>query len=289
MYLPVILDDQPAAPPVRDADADARVLHRAGDADRVARSNRRVIGGLDGLERLDKARGLVHNLPVREDAAGADGVAVADLPRGDADEVGHLVQQRLRAEAGLRHTEAAERARGWIVRIVGVPLDLEVFVGIRPRRVRARALEHRPAERGKRARIGHDGGLHALNDAVFVAAHREIHVEAVPLRVDEDGFLPRELHLHRNARDICQQRRVVLHGHVLLATEAAADEHILYLTVLIVDAQHRGALVHGRVRALVGREEPHAAVFERQRHAALRLEEGVLRPRGMEVLREHIF
>ena len=44
---------------------------------------------------------------------------------------------------------------------------------------------------------------------------------------------------------------MVLDGHVLLAAEAAAHQHILDLAVVIVHPQHGGALVHGGVRALV--------------------------------------
>ena len=82
---------------------------------------------------------------------------------------------------------------------------------------------------------------------------------------------------------------MVLHGHILLAAEAAAHQHILYLTVLIVHSQHGGALVHGGVGALVGGQQLHAAVFQRQRHAALRLQKGVLCPRGVEMLRKDVF
>ena len=81
---------------------------------------------------------------------------------------------------------------------------------------------------------------------------------------------------------------MVLHGHILLAAEAAAHQHILHLTVVVVHAQHGRALVHGGVGALVGGQQPDTAVVQRQCHAALRLQKGVLRPRCMEFLRQHI-
>ena len=289
VHLSVVLHDELAAPPVGDAHAHAGVLHGAGDTHRVACRHRRVIGGLDGLQRLHKAGGLVHDLAVGQHAAGLYGVAVPDLPRADAHQIGHLVQQRLRAEAGLCHAEAPERAGRRVVGVVGMSLDLKILIGVRPCRVGAGPLQHRSAQRRERAGVGHHAGLHALNDAVFVTAHGELHVKAVALGVDEDGLLPAELHLHRHPRHIGQQCRVMLHGHVLLAAEATAHQHVLHLTVLIVHAQHSRALVHGGVGALVRGQQPHAAVVQRQCHAALRLQERMLRPRRVELLRQHIF
>ena len=152
----------------------------------------------------------------------------------------------------------------------------------------AGALQHGAAQGGERAGVGHHAGLHALNDAVFVAAHGEVHVEGVALGVYQNGLLPAELELDRPAAQIAQQRSVVLHGHILLAAEAAAHQAVLHLAVVVVHAQHGRAFVHGGVGALVGGQQPHAAVIQRQRHAALRLQKGVLRPRGGEVLGQHI-
>ena len=59
--------------------------------------------------------------------------------------------------------------------------------------------------------------------------------------------------------------------------------------MVIVHPQHGGALVHGGVRALVRGQQLHAAVFQGQSNAALRLQEGVLGPGGVEVLGQHIF
>ncbi len=288
VYSGIVLHDELAAAPVGDAHAHAGVLHGAGDAHRVAVFHRLVIGGLDGLQCLHKAGGVVHDLAVGQHAAGADGVAVADLPGGDAHQVGHLVQQRLGTEAGLGDAEAPEGAGRGIVGVVGAALDLEVLVGVGAGGVGAGALQHGAAQRGKRAGVGHHAGLHALNDAVFVAAHSEVHLEAVALGVDKDGLLTAELELDGALCQIAQQRRVVLHGHILLAAEAAAHQAVLYLAVVIVHAQHGRALVHGGVGALVRGQQLYAAVVQRQRHAALRLKEGVLRPRGGEMLGEHV-
>ena len=85
----------------------------------------------------------------------------------------------------------------------------------------------------------------------------------------------------------CYLRTVGWEGEVqfdLAAAEAAADKHIFDLTVRKVDAKHRRALVLGGVRALVGCQQLHAAVFKRERDAALGFQKGVLRPRGLKLL-----
>ena len=151
------------------------------------------------------------------------------------------------------------------------------------RRVCTGALKHRAAERGKAAGIGHNARLHALNDAVFVAAHRKVHPHRVALGVDENGFLTRKLHLHRHARDVRDERRVMLHGHILFSAEAAADKHIFNLAVRKIDAEHRRALVLRGVRALVSGQELHAAVVKWNCYTALRLQKSVLRPRGLKL------
>ena len=115
-------------------------------------------------------------------------------------------------------------------------LDLEILIGVGARRMGAGALQHRAAQRGECAGIGHHRGLDALDDAVFVAAHGEVHVKAVALGVHQDGLLAAQLELDGLAGQVAQQRGVVLDGHILLAAEAAAHQHILHLAVLVIHA-----------------------------------------------------
>ena len=133
------------------------------------------------------------------------------------------------------------------------------------------ALQHRTTQRRKRAGIGHHAGLDALNDAVFITAHGELHVKAVALGMYQNGFLTAQLELDRLFRQIAQQRRVMLDRHVLFSAEAAADQHILHMAVVVVHPQHRGTLVEGGMGALVRGQQLHTAVFHGKRHAALRL------------------
>ena len=195
MDLRVVFHDQLAAAPVGDADADARVFHCAGNADRLSLFHCLVVIRLDCLKRFDKARFRAHDLAVRQFLSGPNGVAVTDFPRGDADLVGHFVQKRLGGEARLRDAEAAERACGRVVGIIGRALDLEILIVIGAGCVCARAFEHRAAQRSERAGVGVDLGLDALNNAVFIAAHGEVHPERVALGMDEQRLGPRQLDL----------------------------------------------------------------------------------------------
>ena len=77
--------------PIFKVVAVAPLVMEPGKADRFAVFDRFVIVGLDGLERFDKARFGADDLAVRQHLARADGVAVANFPRGDADKVGHLI------------------------------------------------------------------------------------------------------------------------------------------------------------------------------------------------------
>ncbi len=288
MYLAVVLDNELAAAPVGQTHANAGVFHRTGEPHGVAAMDGRVIVGLDLVEGFHKARLGADDLAVGQHAARTDGVAVADLPGGDADKLGHLIEQRLNGKAGLCDAEAAEGAGGGIVGIVGRALDLKVLVGVGSGRVGAGPLQNRAAQRGKGAGIRDHPGLDALDKAVFVAAQGEVHIEGVALGVHQQGLGPRELDLDRNAGKVGDQGRMVLDRHILLAAEAAAHKQVLHLALFIRHAQHGSALVQGGMGALVGGEQPHAAVFDGVGHAALRLQKGVLGPRGDKMAADHM-
>ena len=188
MKLFVLLDDELTPAIVGKTHADARVFHRAGKADRLSGLHRLVERRLHGLQRLDKSCLRAHDLPIRQHTSRTDRVAVADFPRADADFLRHFVEQALNCKARLRHAEAAERARRGIVRIIRAALDLKVFIGVGACRVGAGPLENGAAEGRKRAGIGHDLRLYALNDAVFIAADRKVHPERVPLGMYQQGL-----------------------------------------------------------------------------------------------------
>ena len=152
----------------------------------------------------------------------------------------------------------------------------------------AGSFQHRAAQRGVGARIGNDLHHDALNDGIFIAAHGDLDVHGVTLGVDQDAFRAAQLHLDRSAGEIGHQCRVVLDGHILLAAEAAAHQHILHPNLLIGQTQHGRGLVLGVVGALVGGEDLHMAVLH-EGHGTFRLQEGMLGPRCAEFILQNIF
>ena len=185
---PPVLNGQAAAPGVRDAHAKAAVFHRAGDA----RLGMRVVIRLDRLKRFDKRRRLIGDLPVGQNLAGADCVAVTDFPGGNADHFGQQVQVAFGRKAALRHTEAPKRPARRIVSVVSLAVDLDILIVVRPGRVRTCALEHRSAERRVRAGVRNERRLHRGEAAVFIAGRRKLHFKAVALWMDKDAFGARE-------------------------------------------------------------------------------------------------
>ena len=279
-----VLHDQPDTARVGDAHAHAGVLHGAGQA-HVAVG---VHVGLYGLQRFHETGGLVYDLSVGQLLAGADGVAVADLPGGDADQVGHLIQQAFDAETGLRDAEAAEGAGGRIVGVIGPAVDLEVLIVIRTGGVGAGALQDGAAQRGVSAGVGNDFRSHALDDAVFVAAQAELHLHGMALGMDENAFRAGQLDLHGALGQIGDEGGVVLDGDVLLAAEAAANQTVADFYLFGGQTQHSHGLVLGVVGALVGGEDHHTVAVGIG-HGALRLQECVFRPGGREALGQHVF
>ena len=192
---------QAAAAGIRQTHAHAGVLHGAGQSHVLGL----IVVGLHCLQSLHQARLGTHNLTVGQLLPRTDGVAVADLPGGDADLVGHLVHQALDRKAGLGHAEAPEGAGGGIIGVPGVAINLEILVIIGTGRMGAGPLQHRAAQRGISAGIGDDGGLDALDDAVFVTTQSEIHIHGVTLGMNQNALSPGQLHLAGPAGQIGNQ------------------------------------------------------------------------------------
>ena len=246
-----VLHADVAAALVGQADADAGVLHGAGDAGAAGVG---VVGVLDGLEGLLEGRRAVGNLAVGQHGAGLDGVDVANLPGVDADLLGEDVDERLEGKLGLAHTEAAESARRRVVRVVAVAADVGVLVLVGADGVRAGALEDRAAQARIGARVEVDLAVHAGEVAGLVAAQGEGAAHVVALGVEGEGLLAGEEALDGHVELIGRERREVLYRDVLLAAKAAADEHGLddHALGLGVPAEHVRAFLTGVVGALVG-------------------------------------
>ena len=286
MDLLIRLHDQLAAAPVGQPHAHAGVLHGTRKAHRLPGGQSCVIVGLDDLQRLRKPRLRTHDLAVGQLLPGPDGVAVADLPGGDADLLCHLVEERFNGKAGLGHAKAPESPGGGVVGVVGRAFDLEVLVVVGTRGVGAGSLQHGAAQGGEGAGVGVDGGFHALDDAVFVAADGEVHPEGMALGVDQKALRPGELHLHGPAGEIGDEGRVVLDRHILLAAKAAA--HQLVLDPDLFAAQQELAFVQRGVGGLVRGEDAHIPVLVPVGHGALGFQERMLRPGGLKVLGDDV-
>ena len=106
------------------AHAHAGVLHGAGDA-RPAGIG--LIGLLHRQQGLLQGGGAVGDLAVGQHLARLDGVAVADLPGGDAHLLGQQVDVGLQGELALAHAEAAEGPAGRVVGVVADSPRMSVF------------------------------------------------------------------------------------------------------------------------------------------------------------------
>ncbi len=142
-------------------------------------------------------------------------------------------------------------------------------------------LQNRPAQGGVGPGVGNDLRRHPLDDAVFVAAQGEFHLHGVALGMDQKALCPGKLHFHRALCEIGDQGGVMLDGHVLLAAKAAAHQAVADLHQFRPQAQHPHDLVLGVVGPLVCREDQYPLPL-RIGHGALRFQEGMLRPRGVE-------
>ena len=105
--------------------------------------------------------------------------------------------------------------------------------------------------------------------------------------MDQKALRPGELHLHRPARQAGDEGGVVLDGHVLLAAKAPAHQAVADLHPLRRPPQHGHDLVLGVVGTLVGGED-HNTVPVGIGHGTLRLQKGVLCPRRVEPLGQHV-
>ena len=268
---------------VRNSHAHARIFHRAGNAHIPV-----LLADVpDRLQGLHKTGGRRCDLPVGQHLSRTDGVAVPDLPRGNAQLMRHFGQRHFKGIAGLRHAEAAKRAGRRIVRIVCAAGDLKILVVIGSGSMRAGTLQHGTAQRGIRAGVGGHLGLYAPDDAVAVAAHGDSHLHGVALGVDQHALLAAQLHLDGSSGKIRDQRRMVLHRHILLAAEAAAHQHVGNADLLLRQTQHTGDLPRRIVGALVRGEDRHAVPLPIC-HGAFRFEERMLRIGRLIVVHQHI-
>ena len=146
MYLSV-LHRQAAAPPVRKPYAHAGVLHGTGNA----RSRMILINLFHRLQCFHQRGARKCNLSVWQHLPRTDGVAIANLPRGNAH----------RCKTALRHTESPERACGRIIGVNRFSVNVYILIIIWPGRMGTESLKHRSTQGCIGAGIRHHHRLHA--------------------------------------------------------------------------------------------------------------------------------
>ena len=108
------------------------------------------------------------------------------------------------------------------------------------------------------------------------------------LGMDDQALLAGQLAFYGPLGQIGDQSRLVLHGHILLAAEAAAHQFILHDHLVGIQTQKDRGLVAGVVGSLVRRVDEYA-VPKGHCDGALRLQECVLGPGRLIMFRHFIF
>ena len=270
---PAVLHGQRTAPGIRQAHADARIF----EPDRKACVFISVIGVLYRLEAGLQLTVRVGDLPVREPLARMNDISPAHLPGVDADLGRQQVDVLFGRETALGDAEAPVGAGDHVVGIDGHPEDIEVLVIVRSRRMRTGAVQHRSAQRGVSPGIGDDHALHGREAPVLITGRGKFHGHRMALDVIIQRFLTGVGDLDRKSGIPGHERRVGLHGHILLAAEAAAHQGRTDMDLLPGQLQHLRALPLHVEDRLSGHVEQQSVPL-RQRHSALRLHEAVLLP-----------
>ena len=201
-----------------------------------------LYASLHGFERFAEAERLVEQLAGGEGFAGFENVAVADVVAVDADALGQPIEQAFDGEGRLIGAEAAHRAAGRVVRVDGERFHVDRRHAVRAGAMAAGPLQHFRADRGVRALVADDAGLHGRDAAFGIAADLVLQLDRVPLRMNVEAFEPRERELDRPADEPGHEGRLGLDRHVLLAAERAAVAHELGLHAVALDAEHGGDL-----------------------------------------------
>ena len=146
----------------------------------------------------------------------------------------------------------------------------------------AGTLQHRTAEGSEGSRVRCHLCLDTQDLSVLIAAHSKVHDKMMPLRMDQQGFRPGQPNLYRPSGIVGEQRRMMLHRHVLLAAKTAAYQRVFRLD--LIGSQHQAAFPVGTVGILVRGNDHHVAVLVDISHRAFRLQERMLRPGRLEML-----
>ena len=248
-----------------------------------------LINLLHRLQRLHQRGSREGDLAVWQYLSRTDGIAVADLPRGNAHLLRQQIQVTLDGETALGHPKPAECSRRRVVGINRRPVDINILIIVRPGRMSTKSLKHRSAERRVRPRVRHHDRLHSQQIPVLITSGCKCHLRRMTLRMHHDALFSRQLHLHRQSRVIGKKRRMMLHGHILFSAEAASYQLVDHMNLVKIPAQHTGTLVLRIVSPLVRRVDQRFLPFPvHDSNRTLRLQERMLRKRRLIIHGHHI-
>ena len=140
---------------------------------------------LHRLQSLFQCGGAVCNLSVRKDLSRFDGIAVTDLPRGNADLLCQHIDQGFQCKLTLAYAKAAERTGRRVIGIVTIAADVCVLVTVWTHGMGAGTLQNRSAKRCISAGIEIDLTVQSGENTVFVTAQRKGSFHGMTLRMEE--------------------------------------------------------------------------------------------------------
>ena len=175
--------------PLLEPVAEPRVLQAETETDGLARRNRCVVRGPDGVEAFLRAEAaVVHALAGAPDLAGTDDVALADLPPADANLCSKAVHDPLHRELRLVRTEAAKRAAHGVVGPCRNGAHIDGRQPVRAARVPGHPLEHLHANARVRARVADGPNPQRCEHPFCIAGCLVVHPDRMSLGVDAERF-----------------------------------------------------------------------------------------------------
>ena len=192
---------------------------------------------VDLVDALEQTDALAHHLARRRGRADIQRVPAAKLDRVEVQLPGQRIHVAFRRKTTLCDAKAPERASGHVVRIGGIAVDFDVGDFVRAGRVRRRPGQHLVTQAGVCTAVPIQDRLDGGQFAVRGRAGSHPNDGCMPLRMNEQAFLPRIEHLYGLLCRLGEQRRVNLSSDVFLAAEASAHERCNDTYILGFDTQ----------------------------------------------------
>jgi len=184
---------------IRYADADAGIFHCRSNSDIIIWIRFILIEvWFDRFQRLRKSCFLIRDLSIRKRLSGTNRISVTNFPARNTDHLCKLVDQRFDRRARLRHSEASESSRRWVIRIVCIANNAHIVIVIGTTEVGAGSLQYRTTKRSISAGIGNDMCLNPLNNTVFITTDFAMNGHGMPFGMVIDTLLARKGDFYRS-------------------------------------------------------------------------------------------